>query len=220
MSNVLNPSILSANFANLERDLIELKKNNIDRIHIDVMDGNFVPNITFGPSQIKSLRMISDFYFDCHLMIEEPIRFIDNFFDSGIDCLTVHVEACKHVHRTIELINSKGIHSGISLNPSTSVKDVENVLDIVDKILIMTVNPGFGGQKFISSMINKIQELKEILYKKNIKNKIIQVDGGINDITIKSVYDLGIRDIVVVSYIFSGKSISDNIKNLMNKIGQ
>lgn len=220
MSNILAPSILSANFANLERDLDELRKNNIDKIHIDVMDGRFVPNITFGPIQIKSLRNISDFYFDCHLMVEEPIRFIDSFFDSGVDCLTVHVEACKHVHRTIELINDKGIDSGISLNPATSLKDIENILDIVDKILIMTVNPGFGGQKFISSMINKIEELKEILYKKNIEDKIIQVDGGINDLTIKTIYDLGIRDIVVGSYIFSGESISDNIKNLMSKIGR
>lgn len=218
MINLLNPSILSANFSNLERDLKKLKENDIKKIHLDVMDGNFVPNITFGPDQIKCLREISDFYFDSHLMVDEPIRFVDSFVNAGVNCLTIHVEACKHVHRSLEYIKSKNIHCGIALNPSTSISTLENILDIVDKILIMTVNPGFGGQKFIDSMTYKIQDLKELLYKKNLKDKVIQVDGGINDNTIKTVYDLGVTDIVVGSYIFSGNNIDENIKKLINKI--
>lgn len=218
MEKLLSPSILSANFANLEKDFIELKNNNIRNIHIDVMDGNFVPNITFGPMQIKSLRKISDFYFDCHLMVNEPIRFIDDFVKSGCDCLTVHVEACTHIHRTLEYIKSKNIHCGVALNPGTSIKDIENVLYLVDKILVMTVNPGFGGQKFIDNVIEKIEILRELLYKKNMENKIIQVDGGINLDTVEKVYKVGARDIVVGSFIFDKGSIKDNIKNLVDKI--
>lgn len=219
MENLLNPSILSANFANLERDLLEIKKNNIGKVHLDVMDGNFVPNITFGPGQISCIREVSDLYFDCHLMVDEPIRFIDDFVSSGVQCLTVHVEACKHIHRTVEYVKSKGIHCGVALNPGTSIKDIENILDIVDKILIMTVNPGFGGQRFINSMVDKISNLKKLLDNRNMGDKLIQVDGGINDSTIKKVYMAGARDIVVGSYIFNGGNISGNIKNLMNSIG-
>lgn len=218
MVNILYPSILSANFCNLEKDLEELKDNNIKKIHIDVMDGNFVPNITFGPDQIAYLRENSDLYFDCHLMVEEPIRFIDDFVKSGVDSLMVHVEACKHIHRTLEYIKIKNIDCGVVLNPGTSIKDIENILDIVDKVLIMTVNPGFGGQKFIYTMINKIKDLQELIYKKGFKNIQIQVDGGINLETINEVYDLGIRNIVVGSYIFSNGNISDNINKLIDKI--
>lgn len=218
MVNLINPSVLSADFANLERDLSELKKNNITKVHLDVMDGNFVPNITFGPGQISCIRKVSDLYFDCHLMVEEPIRFIDDFVSSGVDCLSVHVEACRHVHRTVEYIKSKNIDCGVVLNPGTSIKDIENILDVVDKILIMTVNPGFGGQKFIFSMLHKIKELKKVLEDRNLNHKIIQVDGGINSSTIKDVYDAGARDIVVGSYLFNG-NISENIKSLINGIG-
>lgn len=218
MINLLSPSILSADFANLQRDLTILKENNIKRIHIDVMDGNYVPNITFGPGQIKSLRNVSDLYFDCHLMVEEPIRFVDDF-SPLVDCLTVHVEACKHVHRTLQYIKSKNIDCGVSLNPGTPISSIENVLDLVDKILIMTVNPGFGGQKFIGSMVNKIKDLKFLLDSKGYSNKIIQVDGGINLDTIETVYNLGARDIVVGSYLFSGHCIKENIEKLLSKIG-
>lgn len=218
MEKILSPSILSANFANLEKDFNELKKNNIQSIHIDVMDGNYVPNITFGPMQIKCMREISDFYFDCHLMVNEPIRFIDDFVKSGCDCLTVHVEACTHIHRTLEYIKSKNIHCGVSLNPGTSIRDIENILYLVDKVLVMSVNPGFGGQKFIDNSIEKIESLREMMYKKNMKDKIIQVDGGINEDTIKKVYEAGARDIVVGSFIFDKGSIGDNIKKLLDKI--
>ncbi len=218
MEKILYPSILSANFCNLEKDLKELKDNKIKKIHIDVMDGNFVPNITFGAGQISCLRKISDLYFDCHLMVDEPIRFIDDFVKSGVDSLTVHVEACKHIHRTLEYIKTKNIDCGVALNPGTSIKDIENILDLVDKILIMTVNPGFGGQKFIYSMVDKIKDLQELIYKKGLKNKQIQVDGGINLDTINEVYDIGIRDIVVGSYIFLNKDISNNISRLIDKI--
>lgn len=218
MINLLNPSILSADFANLERDLTRIKQNNINRVHIDVMDGNYVPNITFGPMQIECLRKVSDLYFDCHLMVDEPIRFVDDFA-KVVDCLTVHVEACKHVHRTLEFVKSKNIDCGVALNPGTSISSIENILDVVDKILIMTVNPGFGGQKFIDSMVYKIQDLKELMYRKGVKDKVIQVDGGINLNTIQKVYELGVEDIVVGSYLFGGESMESNIKNLLDKIG-
>ena len=218
MINLINPSILSADFANLERDLQRIKNNNISKVHIDVMDGNYVPNITIGPSQIECLRRISDLYFDCHLMVEEPIRFV-NEFSRIVDCLTIHVEACKHVHRTLETIKSKNIHCGVALNPGTPINSIENIIDIVDKILIMTVNPGFGGQKFIDSMLYKIEDLKELMIRKGIKDKIIQVDGGINIDTIEKVYKLGVKDIVVGSYFFGGESIENNIENLLKKIG-
>lgn len=218
MEKILSPSILSANFANLESDFNELKNNNIKNIHIDVMDGNFVPNITFGPMQIKCLREISDFYFDCHLMVNEPIRFIDDFVKSGCNCLTVHTEACTHIHRTLEYIKSKNVHCGVALNPGTSIKDIENVLYLVDKVLVMTVNPGFGGQKFIENVIEKIESLRELMYKKNMQDKIIQVDGGINLETIGRVYKNGARDIVVGSFIFDKGNIGDNIKKLLKEI--
>lgn len=217
MKNLLNPSILSANFANLEKDLLELEKNDIKKVHIDVMDGNFVPNITFGPSQINCLRNVSNLYFDCHLMVNEPIRFIDDFIKAGVNSLGVHVEACSHIHKTLDCIKSKGIDCCVVINPGTSLKDIENLLYLVDKILIMTVNPGFGGQKFIVHMVNKIQKLRELL-DNNYENKIIQVDGGINLETIRQVYDAGARDIVVGSFIFNG-SISQNIVKLINKLG-
>ncbi len=218
MENILSPSILSANFANLEKDLSELRAYNIRRIHLDVMDGNFVPNITFGFGQIECLRKVSDLYFDCHLMVEEPIRLIDDFINSGVNCLTVHIEACNHVHRTVEYIKSRGIDCGIALNPGTSLNNIENILDIVDKVLIMTVNPGFGGQKFIYSMLDKISDLYNLFSLKGIDNKIIQVDGGINPSNIHEVYDAGARDIVVGSYIFNGNSMGNNIKNLISRI--
>lgn len=218
MKNLLNPSILSANFANLEKDFLEIEKNNIKKVHIDVMDGNFVPNITFGASQIKSLRNISNLYFDCHLMVDEPIRFIDDFIDAGVNSLGVHVEACTHIHRTLDYIKSSGLDCCVVLNPGTSLKDIENLIYLVDKILIMTVNPGFGGQKFIPNMLNKVRELRELLNNNNYGDKIIQVDGGINLETINQVYLAGARDIVVGSFIFNG-SISENITKLINKLG-
>ena len=143
------PSILSADFANLREEIEKLDKGGADYIHLDVMDGNFVPNITFGPPIIKKIRSITDVPFDVHLMIEKPERYIEDFVKAGADILTVHVEASTHLHRTIESIKSYGIKAGVALNPATPINSIEYVLEYLDLVLIMTVNPGFGGQKFI-----------------------------------------------------------------------
>lgn len=220
MNRILNPSILSANFMNLEKDLSELKDSNIERIHVDIMDGNFVPNITFGPDQVKLLKDSTDFYLDCHLMINNLDLFIDKFIDLSVGCITIHQESHDHIHKFINQIKQNNIDCGIAINPATSIYSIVDILDMVDKVLIMTVNPGFGGQKFIGSMISKIELLKEMMYKYNVKNTEIQVDGGINLDNIDKIYNLGIRDIVVGSYIFNNNGITNNINSLINKIRQ
>lgn len=220
MDNIINPSILSANFLNLQEDLYELQKSGINKIHVDIMDGHFVPNITFGPDQVASIKKHTDFYLDCHLMVSNPELYIDKFIDLNVGCITLHVESSKHIYRLIELIKSSNIECGIALNPGTSIYNVIDLLNIVDKVLIMTVNPGFGGQKFIDPMVEKIKSLKKLISDRNINNISIQVDGGINIDNIQNIYNLGVYDIVVGSYIFSGDSIFKNIENLRNKTGQ
>lgn len=220
MSQILSPSILSANFLNLEKDLSELKENNIGRIHVDIMDGGFVPNITFGPDQVRFLKDSTDFYLDCHLMINNLDVFVDRFIDLSVGCITIHQESHKHIHKFINQIKRNNIDCGVALNPATSIYNIIDILDMVDKVLIMTVDPGFGGQKFIGAMLRKIEMLKELMYKYNIKNTEIQVDGGINLSNIDGVYNLGVRDIVVGSYIFNYNGITNNINSLLNKLRQ
>ncbi len=217
MNKILCPSILSANFLNLSKDLEELKKSDITRLHVDIMDGNFVPNITFGPDQVKFIKDNYNFYLDCHLMINNLDVLLDKFIDLGVSCITIHYEAHNHIYRLLDKIKKNNIDCGIAINPGTSIYSIVELLPIVDKVLIMTVNPGFGGQKFIDSMESKISLLNKMLKESNNEDKVIQVDGGINLINIKKVYDLGARDIVVGSYIFNG-DIKSNIVSLMNEI--
>lgn len=193
------PSILSADFAKLGDEVKSISEAGAHYIHIDVMDGNFVPNITFGPPVIKAVRKYSDKVFDVHLMIERPERYIKNFVDAGADIIVVHAEACIHLHRVIQEIKSYGIKAGVSLNPHSPVEVIKHLIPELDMVLIMSVNPGFGGQSFIPFAVDKIKEVRNLS-----KTIDIQVDGGINEETGKLCVDAGANVLVAGSYVFSG----------------
>ena len=197
----ISPSLLSADFTNLERDIKALEASGADMLHLDVMDGQFVPNITFGFNQIKQMRAHTKLPFDVHLMIDRPERYIEDFAKAGSDILTVHAESTKHLHRTVQLIKSFGVKAGVSLNPATPLCFIEEIIDELDLVLIMSVNPGFGGQKFIASSIDKIRRVKSIIGDRDI---LLEVDGGINESTAKEVVEVGANLLVAGSYVFSG----------------
>lgn len=209
------PSILSADFAILGEEVKSITKAGADYIHIDVMDGHFVPNLTIGPCVIKDLRKHSKLPFDVHLMIEQPEKYIEEYAKAGADIITVHAEACVHLDRTISLIKSFGKKAGVSLVPSTPANVLDYVINDLDLVLVMTVNPGFGGQKFIKSQIAKIKEMRKKIdeCKKNID---LEVDGGINPETAKIVIDAGADVLVAGSACFSGgkSKYAQNIKAL------
>ena len=211
----LAPSILSADFAKLLEDVKKVEKAGCEYLHIDVMDGHFVPNITLGPGIVKSLRRDVNMVFDTHLMIENPDNYIKDFVDAGSDLIVVHVEACRHLHRTIQSIKSHNVKAGVALNPATPIESIKHVLEDVDMVLIMTVNPGFGGQSFIEGMIDKIKELKQIIDEKNLKVDI-QVDGGIKPSNIHQVVEAGANVIVAGSAIFNSENIEETVR-LMRK---
>ncbi len=211
------PSILSADFAKLGEDIVAIDKAGADFIHIDVMDGNYVPNISIGLPVIKSIRKYTEKTFDVHLMIEEPGRFIDDFIAVGADLITVHYEADRHVDRTIQYIKSKGIKAGIVLNPGTPVSMIKDLIPSLDMVLIMSVNPGFGGQKFIEYSLDKIAEVKELSEKYN-KDLLIQVDGGIDVSNIKKVVDAGANVIVAGSAVFKDGKVEENIAALRKSL--
>lgn len=200
----LSPSLLSADFTNLKSEMEVLDKNGVKYLHLDVMDGMFVPNISFGPMIIKQLRPLTNMIFDVHLMIEDPDRYVQNFKDSGADILTVHYEACKHLHRTVSYIKSLGMKAGVSLNPATNIDVLDYVLEDLDLVLIMSVNPGFGGQSFIPSAIDKIKNLKAKIRERNL-NVIVEVDGGVKTTNVKDVIEAGADLIVSGSDVFADK---------------
>ena len=210
---IIAPSILSADFTKLGQELINIEKAGADWVHIDVMDGQFVPNITYGPIIVDACSKASNLILDVHLMIETPDPIIPEFVKAGANYISVHQEACTHLHRSLQLIKSFNIKAGVALNPATPVSSIEWVINELDFILIMSVNPGFGGQKFIKSSIDKIIELPRLLKEKN-SNAIIQVDGGINSETIKSVSDAGATSFVAGSAIFNTDNYKETIKNL------
>ena len=207
--NCLSPSILSADFANLGEQITQLDECGAQYVHIDVMDGNFVPRISYGCPIIKSIRDLTDRIFDVHLMIDEPIRYIDAFADCGADLITVHAEACKHLDRTIEAVKEKGILCGVAINPATPISAIECVLEKVDMVLVMTVNPGFGGQKLIPYTVEKVRELKHIIDKRGYKTDI-EVDGGVNLENVGMLLDAGANIIVAGSAVFHG-DMEENI---------
>jgi ribulose-phosphate 3-epimerase len=209
----ISPSILSANFSKLGEDIISLEKYGADMIHIDVMDGMFVPNISFGIPVIKSIRPLTKLTFDVHLMIEEPARYVKDFVDAGADIITVHYEADRHLDRTVNYIKSFGVKAGVALNPATPVETIKHLIKDLDMVLIMSVNPGFGGQKYIPYCGEKVAEVKALADKYN-KELLIQVDGGIDKSNISTVVNSGANVIVAGSAVFKNNAIEENIKIL------
>jgi ribulose-phosphate 3-epimerase len=198
------PSILSADFSKLGEDIKDVERGGADYIHVDVMDGHFVPNITIGPLVVEAIRPITKLPLDVHLMIENPDQYIEAFANAGADYITVHVEACKHLHRTVHYIKSFGVKAGVVLNPATPVQTIEHVIDDIDLVLLMTVNPGFGGQKFIEGVLPKIRQVKELVDKKGLSVEI-EVDGGVNVETARKCIEAGANVLVAGSAIYNEK---------------
>ncbi len=196
---IVAPSLLAADFSKLKEEIQEVEKCGAEYLHLDVMDGNFVPNISYGAPVISAIRPHSNLVFDVHLMVEEPDRFIKDFVDAGADIITVHVEATKHLHRTIQLIKSYGKKVGVSLNPATPIETLKHIINDIDMVLLMSVNPGFGGQAFIPETLNKIKELRTLYPEIDI-----EVDGGVNDKTVEAIKEAGANVLVAGSYLFSG----------------
>ena len=207
------PSILSADFSALLEDVRQAEAGGAEYLHIDVMDGHFVPNITIGPLVVKALRPHCGMCFDVHLMIENPDSYIEQFIEAGADLVTVHAEGVRHLHRTITLIRAKGAKAGVALNPATCPDVLEYVLPLADLILLMTVNPGFGGQAFIPEVLPKIRAVREMLTAKGL-NPEIQVDGGINAATAEAVVRAGANVLVAGAAVFNGGDIAGNLQRL------
>ena len=209
----LAPSILSADFARLGEQVEDVTKAGADLIHVDVMDGHFVPNISFGASVMKSLDNLETAPYDVHLMIENPDSYLGDFVTEKTEYITVHQEACKHLHRTIQHIRSYGVGAGVSLNPATPVSSLENILEDVDLVLIMSVNPGFGGQSLIHYTLRKIRKLADIREKNNLKFRI-EIDGGVNLKTIPDVAETGVDIIVAGSAVFGAEDLEKRVAEL------
>lgn len=207
------PSILSANFAKLGEEILDVEHGGADYIHVDVMDGHFVPNITIGPLIVEAIRPITKLPLDVHLMIENPDAYIEAFAKAGADYITVHVEACPHLHRTVQLIKSFGVKAGVVLNPATPVVNIQHIIEDLDMVLLMTVNPGFGGQKFIHSVLPKISEVKRLADQYN-PNLEIEIDGGVNENTAKLCVERGANVLVAGSAVYNQEDRAHAIEKI------
>ncbi|MDA3955050.1 MAG: ribulose-phosphate 3-epimerase [Bacteroidales bacterium] len=215
MAHLISPSLLSADFGNLQRDIEMINKSDADWIHLDIMDGLFVPNISYGFPIIQLVKKHAKKPIDAHLMIVDPDRYIDDFYKAGANILTVHYEACNHLHRTIQKIKSLGMKAGVSLNPHSPVHLLSDIIADVDLVLIMSVNPGYGGQKFIPNAIERIKELKKLISDKKSKAQI-EIDGGVDNTNAKILVDSGCDVLVSGSYIFKSENQIETIKGLKN----
>ncbi len=215
MAHLIAPSLLASDFANLQRECDMLNSSDADWIHLDVMDGMFVPNISFGIPVIKHINKHTLKPLDVHLMIMQPERYITQFKDVGANILTVHYEACTHLHRTLQAIKDEGMKAGIALNPHTNVELIMPVIEEIDLVCMMSVNPGFGGQKFIEGTYRKVSKLKELIIKANVDTKI-EIDGGVTTENAKDLIESGADVLVAGSFVFKSKSPADTIKELKN----
>ncbi|WP_281975589.1 ribulose-phosphate 3-epimerase [Halobacillus litoralis] len=211
------PSILASNFSNLGEEIKDVERGGADYIHVDVMDGHFVPNITIGPLIVDAIRPVTDLPLDVHLMIENPDQFIESFAKAGADIITVHQEACPHLHRTLQLIKSYGIKAGVVINPATPAEMIRPVLDEVDLVLLMTVNPGFGGQSFISSVVPKINQIAEWRKEEGLSFEI-EIDGGVKADTARQCTEAGADVLVAGSAIFNQTDRKKAIEDIRNAL--